>query len=228
MDNSKTEIVVLLDASGSMGGERQRQALNGYNEFIQEQRKIPGECNVSLTLFNSNTTELYTRRPISAVPMLTEAEYPCEGQTATNDAVGWACQELGERLAALPEEERPGMVIMLILTDGEENASKDYDYERVKGIMDHQRDVYNWQFLIMGAKEINTSPTGAMAGMAGVAGSAGARGISGSMDTHGTMMFMASSAAVASYRSGTSLAVGYSTDSLDCGLSLVSSDTTAP
>jgi len=224
-DQNKTEIVMIMDASGSMSGNRQRQAVSGYNEFIQEQKKVPGECNVTLIKFNTEIQEMYFSKPISEIKDLTIEDFNCDGQTAINDTMGHAINKLGERLRDLPEEQRPGKIIVVVLTDGEENASREFNYEQIQEMMNHQRDVYNWQFLIMGSKEINASPDGHFAQMAGVQGPCGPRGLQGDLGLDGTaqMMFSASSAAVTRYRSGATTAVGYQKEDVK-DLNLVASN----
>ena len=212
MNTNKTDITMIMDASGSMDGFRQEQAVNGYNEFIQEQKKGPGECYVSLFLFNTEIEPKYDGKPIQDVPTLKIDDYKCDGQTAINDALGLLINQLGDRLRDMPEEDRPGKVIVVVLTDGEENASQEFTYQKVKEMMDHQRDVYSWNFIIMGSNEINASPDGNFAGMAGVRGPCGPKGLMGDIGLDGVMtkMFSASSAAVMRFRTGQAQEVAYS------------------
>ncbi len=146
-DPNKTAIAVILDASGSMG-TRVSDVVVGFQTFIEEQRRVPGECTVTLTRFNEKATVDYTDKPLGQVPL--PLEYRPWGGTALFDAVGTTIDQLGGRLAGMPEAKRPGKVIVLIITDGEENSSKEYTEQRVKDMIKHQTDKYGWVFNFMG------------------------------------------------------------------------------
>ena len=182
---NKTEIVMVMDATGSMMGSRHTEAVNGYNEFIQQQKNIPGDCAITLVKFNSTigVMSIYDSKPIQQVETL--SYFCCDGMTDLNDAIGKSIVNLGKKLEAMPEDQRPGKVIMVILTDGEENSSKEYSYQQIKDMMEHQRTKYNWQFLVMGSADINASPDGKFAGLASVSGTHGARGITGDLGNGG-------------------------------------------
>jgi uncharacterized protein with von Willebrand factor type A (vWA) domain len=149
MQQDYTEIAVVLDRSGSMVSTK-TDAEGGFNHFIDEQRKVPGRCNVSLMQFDTTFESVYASRPISDVPKL---ELLPRGGTALLDAIGKTINELGARLATMPEADRPGKVILLIVTDGEENSSKEFTYAKIDELIRQQRDAYQWNFIFIGANQ---------------------------------------------------------------------------
>ena len=125
-----TSINFLLDESGSM--TRTREAtIAGINAYMEDQKTDPGEVLVSLTKFSTTVSQLYTTIPLSTVPALSPATYMPHGGTALNDATAQTIDAVGERLAAMPEDERPDRVLFIIMTDGEENASRLFTREQV-------------------------------------------------------------------------------------------------
>jgi hypothetical protein len=122
----------------------------GFNAFIAEQRAQSGECRVTLAQFDNEYEEVYRDRPIADVPRL---ELRPRGMTALLDSIGRLVSEAGARLAAMPEEERPGVVIVGIMTDGHENASRELTHAAVKAMIERQTKDYGWQFLYMGADQ---------------------------------------------------------------------------
>lgn len=159
-DSNKTLIAALLDRSGSMSSSKQATE-DGWRELITEQRGEPGHCEVTLAQFDTEYEVLYPRTDIAAVP---EFVVEPRGRTALLDATGRFITEIGEQLAALPEDERPGMVICLIMTDGFENASRHWSWEGIKALITQQRDVYGWQFIFLGAN-IDAVEVGARMGV---------------------------------------------------------------
>ncbi|MGI9162710.1 MAG: vWA domain-containing protein [Mycobacterium sp.] len=146
-DSTKTLIAALLDRSGSM--QRSKAATeDGWSELINGQRAEQGSCEVTLAQFDSRYEVLYPPTDIAAVP---EFIVNPRGSTALLDATGRFITEVGERLAALPEEQRPGTVICLIMTDGMENASRQWSWDGVKRLITQQREVYGWEFIFLGA-----------------------------------------------------------------------------
>jgi uncharacterized protein YegL len=154
MKQDLTEIVAILDCSGSMILLTD-ETISGYNAFIDEQKKAPGEAKLTTVIFNSAIEKLYDRVDIQKVKPLTEKEYHAQGMTALLDAIGQSVDDLGKKLAATPEEERPSKVVVMILTDGEENSSNRYSHERIKEMIDIQRNTYSWEFIFL-AKDIQT------------------------------------------------------------------------
>lgn len=144
-----TDITFLLDRSGSMASIEQA-TVSGFAEFIAEQRRAPGTCLVTLSRFDTEYDRVYTARPLADVPPL---ELEPRGMTALLDAIGRSIRETGERLRALPEQERPGQVIIGIMTDGLENASKELTHAAVKAMIERQERTYSWAFLYMGANQ---------------------------------------------------------------------------
>lgn len=146
-DSSKTLIAALLDRSGSMETSIQSTE-DGWRELINSQRAIPGQCQVTLAQFDTAYELLYPPTDIAAVP---EFVLVPRGRTALLDAAGRLITEVGEHLSALPEHERPGHVICLIMTDGYENASRTWTWQAVKQLITQQREVYGWEFIFLGA-----------------------------------------------------------------------------
>lgn len=145
-----TSINVLIDASGSMG-DLTNDTIGGFNQFLKDQKQVPGEAIFSLCLFNTRPNPLYTCLPLAEVPELNNTTYRPSGGTSLLDAVGVTINSLGAQLSAMPEEGRPSKVIFLIITDGEENSSKEFALDKIKEMVSHQRDVYSWEFVFMGA-----------------------------------------------------------------------------
>ena len=144
-----TEIVVVMDKSGSMD-MRRADAIGGFNSFLADQKKEPGEANLTLVLFDTTYTIPVKGVPIKEVVPLNEDTYRPGGNTALNDALARAIIETGARLAAMPEEERPGKVICVIITDGEENSSVEHTKRQVKEMVEHQESKYDWAFIYLG------------------------------------------------------------------------------
>jgi len=156
-DRNLTHLYFLLDRSGSMQSVRD-DTVGGFNAFIAEQRHHPGDCRVTLAQFDDRYEVVYTDRPIADVPAL---DLQPRGTTALLDAIGRLVTDAGAHLAALPEERRPGTVIVGIMTDGYENASHEWTHPAVKALIQQQTNTYQWEFLYMGsdqdAIEVGTS-----------------------------------------------------------------------
>lgn len=148
-DPNFTVIQAIIDRSGSMQSIRS-DAEGGFDAFIAEQRSLPGECQVSLAQFDHEYEVLYEDKPIAEVPPL---RIEPRGSTAMLDAIGRAITTLGVRLAQLPEDRRPGTVVVCIVTDGQENASREFDYHVVRTMITHQEQVYSWTFVYLGADQ---------------------------------------------------------------------------
>lgn len=152
MKENLTEIVILLDRSGSMETIRE-DTIGGINTFITDQKKAPGEARLSLIQFDDRYEINYTGRDIREVSLLTYNDFVPRSSTALLDAVGRTIDELGSRLRSIPEEQRPGKVLFVIMTDGLENASRKFNTEQVRQKITHQSEVYNWQFVYLGANQ---------------------------------------------------------------------------
>lgn len=158
-DPTYSKIILLLDCSGSMR-PRQEEVISGFNDFIDKQRKEPGTADVSLILFNDEVRIVYEDKPLDKVENLTSHVYYTGGFTAYYDALGMNIPKVGEKLALMEEDKRPGNVIVVVITDGLENASKEFPRsnngrEQVREMIIHQQDKYNWKFVFIGS-DINT------------------------------------------------------------------------
>jgi len=147
MRQDLTEIILIVDRSGSMSA-CQEDAEGGINTFIEEQKKGVGEANLTLVQFDTRYDFVYKGTPIGDV---TPYRLRPAGMTALLDAVGRAISETDERLAAMTEADRPATVICVIVTDGKENASREYTLQQVKAMIEEQRDKYSWHFNFLGA-----------------------------------------------------------------------------
>lgn len=152
MPASLTEIVCIIDRSGSMESIR-ADAIGGFNAFLEEQQKLPGEAHLTLVLFDHEYERLFEGLPLADVPPLSHTTYVPRGTTALLDAVGRTIDEVGARLAATPEAERPTKVLVCILTDGQENASRGYTRQRVREMIEHQQQKYSWEFQFLAANQ---------------------------------------------------------------------------
>lgn len=150
MNQNLTEIVFILDRSGSMAGVA-ADTIGGYNSFIEKQKEQPGEAKLTTVLFDDKYEVIHDGVNIHEVKPLTSNEYWARGLTALMDAVGRTINNVGERLAMTPEEERPGKVIFVITTDGYENDSKEFNRAKVREMIEHQTNKYSWQFMFLGA-----------------------------------------------------------------------------
>jgi uncharacterized protein YegL len=164
MDNNLTEIVCILDRSGSMssqlgGGNQfsgfdvahQEGAISGYNSFIESQKQEPGDCNLTVILFDDQYEILHDCVNIQNVPMITKEIWKARGYTGLYDAIGKTINVVGDRLAKTDEEKRPSKVIFYIVTDGGENSSTEFSQEKINEMVTHQRDVYSWAFIFASA-----------------------------------------------------------------------------
>ena len=150
MKKNLTELVFILDRSGSMAG-LEADTIGGFNAMIEKQRGEPGEAVISTVLFDNETEVIHDRIPLDRVPRLTEKEYYVRGCTALLDAVGGAIHHIGNVHKYAREEDRPEKTLFVITTDGMENASHRYTYDKVKSMIERQREKYGWEFLFLGA-----------------------------------------------------------------------------
>ena len=145
-----TELVFILDRSGSMSGLEQ-DTIGGFNSMIEKQKKELGDAVVSTVLFDNNSEVIHDRVRLDQVPRMTDKEYFVRGCTALLDAVGGAIHHIGNVHKYARAEDRPEKTLFVITTDGMENASRNYDYARVKKMIQRQKDKYGWEFLFLGA-----------------------------------------------------------------------------
>lgn len=148
MNQNLTEIIFLLDRSGSMSG-LENDTIGGYNGFLKSQCKL-GQTLLTTVLFDDRYEILHNGVDASNVT-LTEKEYYTRGATALLDAIGKTILDVGFRLSHIPEENHPGKVIFVITTDGLENASKEFSYDQVSDMITLQQRIYHWEFIFMGA-----------------------------------------------------------------------------
>jgi hypothetical protein len=150
MREDLTDITFVLDRSGSMESIRDDTA-GGFNSFVAEQAKLPGECRISLVQFDDKYEPNYSNVLAAHIKPLDRSTYQPRGWTALVDAVGKTIVATGERLKAMPEAQRPGKVIFVIITDGQENASHEYVLSVVQEMIQTQEKQFNWQFVFLGA-----------------------------------------------------------------------------
>ena len=150
MKKGSTELVFILDKSGSMGG-LERDTIGGFNSMLQKQKALEGECRITTVLFDNRYELLHDRIDIRAVSPMTEKEYQVGGSTALLDAIGQTIQKLVQVQKNTAEEYRAENVMFVIITDGEENASRKYSAQKVKAMIEHEREKYGWEFVFLGA-----------------------------------------------------------------------------
>lgn len=150
MKKNLTELVMILDRSGSMCG-LEADTIGGYNSMLARQRELDGEVLVSTVLFDDQIDVIHDRIPMEKVPQMTEKEYYVRGCTALLDAVGGAIHHIANVHKYAREEDRPEKTIFVITTDGMENASRQYSYEKVRRMVEKEKEKYGWEFLFLGA-----------------------------------------------------------------------------
>ena len=150
MNNNLTEIVFILDRSGSMAG-LEGDTIGGFNAMVEKQKKEQGEALLSTILFADNSMVLYDRVNIKKVEPMTEQQYRVGGCTALLDAIGGAVHHIANVHKYAREEDRPAKTVFVITTDGMENASRAYTYDEVQRMLKHEQEKYGWEFLFLGA-----------------------------------------------------------------------------
>ncbi|MBR4404302.1 MAG: hypothetical protein IKT10_04230 [Clostridiales bacterium] len=150
MKKGLTEIVFILDRSGSMGG-LEKDTIGGYNSMIAKQKTEEGEAIISTVLFDNETEILHDRVPLAKIEPITEKEYFVRGSTALLDAVGGAIHHIGNVHKYAREEDVPEKTLFIITTDGMENSSFRYSYAKVKKMVERQKEKYHWEFIFLGA-----------------------------------------------------------------------------
>lgn len=151
MKDNFTRIAVVLDRSGSMASVREA-TIAGFNEFVREQQRLPGEAWLSLLQFDDQF-ETVIDCQIADVPLLTAQTFVPRGSTALLDAQGRTIVGLGAELLSLPENERASKVIVVTITDGDENASKEFSHAQIVQMIGEQREKYGWEFTYIGANQ---------------------------------------------------------------------------
>ena len=150
MKKNLTELVFILDCSGSMSG-LEADTIGGFNAMIEKQKGEPGEAFVSTLLFDHETEVIHDRMDIRRIEPMTRNEYYVRGCTALLDAVGGAIHHIGNVHKYAREEDLPEKTLFVITTDGMENASRKYSYEKLKAMIERQKEKYGWEFIFLGA-----------------------------------------------------------------------------
>ena len=150
MKNNITELVFILDRSGSMSG-LEDDTIGGFNSMIEKQKKQDGDCYVSTILFDDESEVLHDRVKLADISKMTDNDYTVRGCTALIDAIGGAIHHIGNIHKYARPEDVPEHTMFIITTDGQENASHRYTSEQVKKMIEHRREKYGWEFLFIGA-----------------------------------------------------------------------------
>lgn len=148
--NGITELVFILDRSGSMMG-LEKDTIGGFNAMIEKQKKQDGECYVSTVLFDNVSEVIHDRVKLSEIKPMTEDDYYVRGCTALIDAIGGAIHHIGNIHKYARPEDVPEHTMFIITTDGMENASHRYSVEKVRAMIKHEKEKYGWEFLFIGA-----------------------------------------------------------------------------
>jgi len=193
MKTGLTELVFILDKSGSMSG-LEADTIGGFNSMLAKQKAIGGECLITTVLFDNSYELLHDRIDIKAVSPITEKEYAVGGSTALLDAIGRTIHKIGNAQKHTAEDYRAEKVMFVIITDGEENSSREYSAEKVRAQIERQKTKYGWEFIFLGAN-IDAVQT------AGRFGIAPDRAIDYLADSEGTALnFKVMASAVAAFR----------------------------
>ena len=196
--NGITELVFILDRSGSMSG-LEADTIGGFNAMIEKQKKQDGECYVSTVLFDNVSEVLHDRVKLTGIKPMTDKEYTVRGCTALIDAIGGAIHHIGNVHKYARPEDVPEHTMFVITTDGMENASHIYSSDKVKAMIENQKEKYGWEFLFIGAN-IDAVETAAQYGISSD------RAVNYHADSMGThVMYEAMSAAVADVRASKSI-----------------------
>lgn len=150
MKTNITELVFILDKSGSMSG-LESDTIGGYNSMLKKQQEEQGEAIVTTVLFDDNYELLHDRINIKGIRLITEKDYYIGGSTALLDAIGKTIHKIGNIQRNTSEEQRADKVMFVITTDGMENASHEYTYEKIKKMIERQKEKYGWEFVFLGA-----------------------------------------------------------------------------
>ena len=202
MKKGLTELVFILDKSGSMSG-LEKDTIGGYNAMLEKQKSVNGECRITTVLFDNDYELLHDRIDIRAVAPITEKEYRAGGSTALIDAIGRTISKIGNAQRRTADDYRAEKVMFVIITDGEENASREYSSDKVKSQIRRQKEKYGWEFIFLGAN-IDAVETAARFGIAPD------RAQNYHADSEGTELnFRVMSEAVASFRACSAMPEGW-------------------
>ena len=202
MNNNLTEIVFLLDRSGSMSG-LEADTIGGFNSLLEKQKQAPGEAILSAVLFDHECEVVYDRVNIRKAEPMTERQYYTRGCTALLDALGGAIRHIATAHRYARDEDRPGKTVFVITTDGMENSSRSWTYSEVRNLVEHEKEKYGWEFLFLGANMDAISAAGRM-------GISADRAVRYEHDSVGTALnFKVVSEAVCTMRSAAPLEAGW-------------------
>lgn len=150
MNTNRTELVFILDRSGSMSG-LESDTIGGYNAMLEKQKKEAGEATVTTVLFDDQYELLHDRIDLKGIAPITDREYYVRGCTALLDAIGKTIQKIANVQKHTSSENRADKVLFVITTDGMENASREYTYDKIRALVERQKQEYGWEFLFLGA-----------------------------------------------------------------------------
>lgn len=150
MKKDLTELVFILDKSGSMGG-LEKDTVGGFNSMLKKQKALPGKCRITTALFDNRYELLHDRTDIRAVKPITEKEYYIGGSTALLDAIGITIHKIAQAQKNTAKGYRADKVLFVIITDGEENSSREYSADKVKAMIERKKTDYGWEFIFLGA-----------------------------------------------------------------------------
>lgn len=148
MKSKNTDVSFIIDRSGSMGTKIE-QVVTGFNEFIREQRELEGECFISFFQFDDEFDIVYESKNVNDVELMTQKDFSPRGMTALYDAIGRVINILGDRYRNMNEDDRPENVIVGVITDGQENASREFTQDEIKEMISHQESKYNWNIIFL-------------------------------------------------------------------------------
>jgi uncharacterized protein YegL len=150
MKQNLTELIFILDRSGSMSG-LEEDTIGGFNSMLEKQKNEVGEAFVTTVLFDNNYELLHDRMNIKDIRSMTRKEYYVGGSTALLDALGTTINNIGKTLSETKEENRPEKIMFVIITDGMENSSHEFNHKKIKNMIEHQKSKYSWDFIFLGA-----------------------------------------------------------------------------
>jgi len=150
MKTNLTELVFILDRSGSMGG-LESDTIGGFNSMLKKQQAEPGDCRITTVLFDDTYEILHDRIDIKAVSEITAQDYFVRGSTALLDAIGRTIKKINKVQKNTADDYRAEKVLFVITTDGMENASREYTYDKIKSMVERQKKKFNWEFIFLGA-----------------------------------------------------------------------------
>lgn len=184
MRDDYTHIAIILDRSGSMNSIKD-DTIGGFNQFIEAQQKEDGKATVTLAQFDTEYELVEDFTDLGEVPLLTEETFVPRSMTALQDALGRTINSVGAQLAALEEDERPSKVLICVMTDGMENASREFSPDEVKKMVEHQTEAFKWEFVFIGANQDAVITSGQLGFEAGktMTYAANAKGTKGAYDS---------------------------------------------